>query len=57
VDGALDNDDVTNHLTESYAETAERIREAHPALAELLDLAEKRWFELTQPQPITEGAV
>jgi len=49
VDGALDNDDITNHLSESYAETAERIRGEHPALAELLDLAEKRWFELAQP--------
>ena len=32
--------------TETYAETAERVRQAKPWLAELLDAAETRWFEL-----------
>ena len=42
----LELSEISVHEHETYAETAERIRDEHPELAAWLDAAETRWFEL-----------
>lgn len=48
VDNELSNrDQYENSISESYLETAERVRETHPNLADFMEAAEVRWFELS----------
>lgn len=46
VESRLGEAGITDHRGETYAETADRIADEHPYLADWLRLAEKRWFEL-----------